>query len=226
MTLTWRREDSGYFAAAVAAAAVIAYVLIGNFGLLPSPFAAPASTPTVLAAIEPVLNAVAPEVEVSPVRAPERPAPVVPPVAPQASGDRTAPTVAMRTPSGTSFTLAQPAFVEGSAADAGSGISGVQVAFTPAGGSTQTVTADVTCDTGERHTCFWRAEVPAVVASYAVKAKAVDAAGNDSSWTSPIEVTVVNAGGAVSQVTDTVARVPSALGKAVNGLLNGLTSIL
>jgi hypothetical protein len=37
MKPTWRREDYGYAAATVAAAALVAFLVAGNFGLVPSP---------------------------------------------------------------------------------------------------------------------------------------------------------------------------------------------
>jgi hypothetical protein len=97
------------------------------------------------------------------------------------------------------------------------------VTFTSAAEKT-VVPAEVTCDDATRHTCYWRAEVPAAVAAgYTVTAMAADKAGNTAS-SKTIDVTVVNAGGTVRQVTDVVERVPNVLNKLVGsvvGILGG-----
>jgi hypothetical protein len=221
MPFAWRREDSGYFAALVGAAAVVVYLVFGNFGLLPAPFAAP-SDDSSITSVEPVVATPATVgVQPEPVAEPRRPVTPPRPDKPAASVDTTSPTISVSTEPGTVFGVTEPANVIGVVKDAGTGIEKVLVRFAPGTGSLQTVTAKMQCQDATRRDCGWSAAIPATVADYTVTAVAIDRAGNETS-SKAIDVTVVNPAGPVEQVTDTVARVPSAVGKAVNGLLTGL----
>lgn len=220
MQLAWHREDSGYLAATVAAAAVVAYVVFGNFGLFASPFSSPATDPGVFA-VEPVLAAASDDridVEVRRVAAPRPDGPVPPAAPPKPARDVAKPRVAFITEPGTSFTATEPAVVEGLVEDATSGVRDVLVTFVASTGSKQTVTAKITCSDGRRRSCTWSAEAPAVVADYTVTAKASDRAGNRAS-AEPIEITVVNPGGPVEDVVEVVGRVPIVLETVVGGVL-------
>jgi hypothetical protein len=224
MPFAWRREDSGYLAAAVAAAAVVVYIVIGNFGLLPFPFAAPNAAPAIVDAIEPVVGA-APglDIEIPRVAAP-RPAPGPSVIRGPLASDGASPAVSVSTAPGTSFGVAAPAVIEGLVEDVGSGVDTVLVTFTSTTGTESVVPAKVTCDDQARTNCTWRAEVPsAVAAGYSVTAEALDRAGNKAS-SDAVDVTVVNPAGTVEQVTDVVGRVPAVLDKLVGsivGILGG-----
>lgn len=221
MTFTWHREDFGYLAGVVGAAAVVLYVVFGNFGLIPSPFSAPSTQPEVLSAIAPVLAESAPVrgIEVDRVAAP---GPVTPPkkaVSPPArSTDQAAPEITLTTEPGAVFGIAEPAAVLGTAEDSGEGIEKVLVTFSPAAGSDQTVTADLDCSDASRRSCSWSAEAPALIAAYTVTAEAFDRAGNTSPGKS-VDIAVVNPARPVEQVTDTAKRAPATLEKVVVGLL-------
>ena len=225
MPVTWRREDYGYAAAAAAAITLLLYLVFGNFGLVPSPFAPAALGDESF----PVAAVTVPSVDPPTVRPVD--APVTVPRAPgvvvgAAEGfDHAKPAAQITTEPGTSFAVSAAATVVGTAVDTGSGLKEVLVSFITDSGSKQTVTADLTCQNGRRALCNWSAEIPATVADYTISALAVDEAGNEGA-SGDVNVAVVNPGGAVEQVGDTVARVPSALTKAVGGLLRGLTGAL
>jgi hypothetical protein len=226
MPFTWHREDSGYLAAAVAAVAVVAYFVFGNFGLLPTPFAAPAADAGVIAAVEPVLAVPqSDDFDVAPVDAPvvadraDAPRDEAPPQ----PVDDVAPALTVATQPGANFGIATPALVEGTVSDAASGVEDVVVEFLAANDITQTVTATVTCEGEARDKCDWAAEVPGAVGTYTVSVTATDQAGNETA-SEPFDITVVNTGGAVKQVTETVDRIPSALATVVDGVLGLLGS--
>lgn len=224
--MDWRREDTGYAAATVAVVAFVGYLLAANFGLVPSPLAplldgAPPAAAAVAAPTDVRITTELPEPPPAP--AVDRPSATLPP-ATAGITDTAEPAVSTTTQDGTTFGVTDPAIVEGTADDAGSGIDEVLVAFLTSSG-TQVVPADLACSGSGRRTCTWTAEVPAVVASYTVTAQAVDATGNRAK-ARPIDITVVNTGGAVQQVGETVGRVPSALVGAVDGLLKGLGGVL
>ena len=224
--MDWRREDTGYAAATVCVVAFVAYLLAANFGLVPSPLArlldgSPPAATTV--AVAPDSSVIADLPQPPPAPAVRRPSASLPPATGGAT-DTAEPAVSLTTPDGTTFGLLEPAIVEGTAADTGSGIEEVTAVFTASSGRHE-VPADVTCSGGARKTCTWRAKVPAILADYSVVAEAVDGAGNTSK-TKAIDITVVNTGGTVDQVGETVGRVPGALVGAVDSLLKGLGSVL
>ena len=228
MPVTWRREDMGYAAAAAAAVAFIAFLVFGNFGLVPSPLAPAGGQDEVLVATQALqaLEQAIDEDEAGPSVAPPAAPPVrsAPPVPvapkPPVARDTQIPTAAITTADGTKLTVAQAATIEGTAADQGSGIKKLDVTFTPGTGSPQTVAAELECRTGRR-SCTWSAEAPGVVGTYTVIAKAFDGEGNTAT-TEAIEITLVNVGGPVEDLGDTVGGVVGGLGRTVGGLLGGL----
>ncbi len=215
--MDWRREDYGYATAAVAAVAFLVYLVVGNFGLVPSPLAparasagppagiAPLAAPASgsLGGLVPGIAAVPPSPTIS------RPVPVLP-------SDIVPPDVAITTENGASIALGEPAIVAGVVTDSASNIEEVLVTFTSASGSTSTATADITCD--ESNQCSWTAKIPALLASYSVVAQATDAAGNVG-HSEPVNVAVLNTGSTVQQVGNVVRRVPSLLENVVGQLL-------
>jgi hypothetical protein len=227
MPATWRREDIGYAAAAAAAVAFVAYLVFGNFGLVPSPLAPAGIDDEVLVATQAVQELQqageddeAPVV-VPPVARPARSAPPAVPIAPKPPArDAQAPTAAITTPNGTKLTIAQGAVVEGTTADAGSGISKLNVIFTPQSSSPQTVAAALECRPG-RHDCTWSAKAPGVLGDYTVVAESFDRDGNTAS-SKPIEITLVNVGGPVEDSTDAVGGTVGGLTRTVGDLLRGL----
>lgn len=220
--MDWRREDTGYAAAALGAFVVVGYLLAANFGLVPSPLpsgllGAPAPVAALAAAEAPTDIVVLP---------PVAPRPVAPPVQtlqppPAALVDRTAPAVSFTTPDGAAFGVTEAAVVSGSASDALSAIDRVVVTFTSEGGKPSSVPATLRCTDATHRSCTWSAKIPDVVGTYIVQATAFDRSGN-SAKARPISVQTVNPGGVVGQVGGTVGRVPSALERAVTGLLGGL----
>jgi hypothetical protein len=221
----WRREDSGYLAATVGIVGFVAYLIAANFGLVPSPLAPLADgAPPVVAAIQ-----APPDINTAVSVPPPPPRPVVdrpsashpPAIAEDADTDR--PAVRVSTTDGTSIGLTESPVVQGVAADVGSGVDKVLVTFETATGK-QVVPADITCDTSHDK-CTWKAKVPAVLATYTVTAEAYDRAGNVAR-SAPIDMSVVNTGGAVEQVGETVGRLPGAVRGAVGGLLDAVGRLL
>jgi hypothetical protein len=217
MPATWRREDYGYAAAALAAAALLLYLVFGNFGLLPSPIAdaSPEIGTYAIGSVDAISG-----VDDAPIsRVPEIP-PTVSADPPPPVPDRTAPKVGFTTDSGTRLGVADSAEVSGWATDAGSGIQAVAVTFATDTDSTK-VPAKLTCNAGA-HNCTWTARVPGVVGEYTVTASAADIAGNKVR-SDAITVTVVNPGGPVGEVVGgvgkTVSNVPNTLTQVVGGLL-------
>jgi hypothetical protein len=90
--------------------------------------------------------------------------------------------------------------VDGVATDAESGVQRVVVTFAPAEGEPIVVPATVTCDDAERTSCRWSAPVPGLIGSYAVTANVTDRSGN-ATRTGPTNMTVVNAGETVEELT-------------------------
>jgi hypothetical protein len=221
----WRREDSSYLAATVGIIGFVAYLIAANFGLVPSPLAPLADgAPPVVAAIQapPDINIAVSVPTPPPGPVVDRPSASHPPaIAEDADTDR--PAVRVSTADGTSIGLTSSPVVQGVADDVGSGVEKVLVTFRTATGE-QIAPAKVTCNAS--HTkCTWSAKVPAVLASYEVTAEAFDRAGN-AMRSAPIDMSVVNTGGAVEQLGETVGRVPGALGGAVDGLLDAVGRLL
>jgi hypothetical protein len=219
--MDWRREDTGYAAAALGALLVVGYLLAANFGLVPSPLPSglvqAQADVSALAASEPPADIV--------VRPPAAPPPVAPPVEasqpPASVLDRTPPAVAFGTPDGATFGVTESAAVSGSASDELAGVAKVDVTFKPEGGTPSTVPATLRCTNATHRSCSWSAKIPGVAGTYVVEATAYDRSGNIGK-AKPINVQTVNPGGVVGQVGGAVGRAPSVLEKAVSGLLSGL----
>jgi len=216
--MAWRREDTAYAAAALAAAAVVVYFVIANFGLVPSPLApgragagGTIAVPNLGTASSGASSTTRPR---SPVAAPPVPTQVRPPSAlplTRPAADRTPPTTRITTPSGTQLTTTKPGAVDGTAADAASGVAGVTVNFTRgSGGGTTSTPAQLRCSASHRN-CTWTAKAPSVAGQYTVSATATDRAGN-SSRAGTITMTIVDGGDVVTTVTDVVDGVGSLLG--------------
>lgn len=211
--LDWRRQDSVYAAASLAAVALIAFLVAGTFGLVASPFG---PTPSSADLAVPVRTAPAPEdgnglAGPSPAAAPEPAPPAV--TAAASATDRTAPTAAITSSGGTEITLLQRSRIAGTASDAATGVSEVVVTF-ERNGERVTAAAELGCRDATRRSCTWSTDVPAVAGSYVVTATAVDRAGNTGE-SDPVQITVVNIGGPVQEATD-----------AEDGLLDEVTSLL
>ena len=223
--MDWRREDTGYLAATVGIIGFVAYLIAANFGLVPSPLAPliEGAAPAVAAIQAPPDITIAVSVpNPPPADVADRPSASHPPaIAGATDSDR--PVVRVSTSDGTQVGLTGSPTITGVASDAGSGIDEVLVTFESVG-TKQVVEANLSCGP-EDHSCTWTAKVPAVLATYAVTATASDKAGNVAKSGS-IDVTVVNTGGAVEEVGETVGRLPNAVTGAVQGLLDGLGRVL
>lgn len=219
--MDWRREDSGYLAATAGIVGFVAYLIAANFGLVPSPLAplADGAAPVVAAIQAPPDVSTAVSVPTAP-PGPDvvRPSASHPPAIAEVA-DTVRPAVRVSTPEGTKLGLTASPVVEGVAADVGSGVEKVIVTFTTADGK-QTVPADVTCD-AKRDRCTWTAKVPAVLASYEITATAYDRAGNLMK-SSPVDMSVVNTGGAVEDLGTTLGRAPGAVVGVVGKLLDAV----
>ena len=206
--MAWKREDTIYAAAALAAATVVAYFVIANFGLVPSPLAPtrPGSGAIAVPDLGPRASATSgtPRARQSAVAVARVPTPVrLPPAASptRPAADRTPPTARFTTAGGTQFSLTSPSTVDGTASDAAAGVGSVNVTFTRGtGGGTTTAAARVACSDASRRSCTWSADVPDVAGQYDVTVRSTDRAGNPSAPAS-ISITVVNGGDVVSTVT-------------------------
>jgi hypothetical protein len=207
----WRRKDSTYAAATAVAAALVAYVVAGNFGLVPSPLLPPALGGATPVAVAPIGAAATGTPGPSPSRGPSATPgrtsspTAVPTAAPPR--DTIAPTGAFTTQDGVSVPVDQGATVSGTASDAGSGVRDVLVTFSMSAGTSTTRPADLNCN-ASRSSCTWTAKIPATVGSYTITAQLRDRSGNKRN-VGPINVTVVNAGGVVD---DLLGNVGSLLG--------------
>lgn len=190
--MDWRREDWGYAAATLVAAAFVCYLVAGNFGLVRTPFGpsiadGSASVP-ILAARERRLDS--PPVPGSPAITP---APTDPATHSPTAGDEAPPTAVITAGTGTSVSATQGSQVAGTASDAGSGIDKVAVTFTPQTGDPVMVPATVSCRDASKRNCTWTADVPGLAGSYEATARAADRSGNRST-SEPKTVTVLNLG--------------------------------
>ncbi len=196
--MDWRREDSAYASATVVAAAVVGFLIAGNFGLVPSPFVPPTSAgaPAAAQSLAPrARTSVGTPATEAPGSAPGTQSPATP-----SSGDRTPPAAELTTAAGTVVSATQGSRVSGVATDDDSGVDRVLVTFTPSTGDDVTVPATVTCNGPSRTNCTWTAEVPGLIDTYEVSAQATDRSGNVAT-TDPRSITVVNLGGAVDDLT-------------------------
>jgi hypothetical protein len=217
--MDWRHEDYGYATAAVAAVAFLVYLVVGNFGLVPTPLAPARAAAGPPAGIAPLpapatgsVGSLVPGIAPMPPVVPtiSRPVPVLP-------TDIVPPEVAITTNSGASIALGQPAVVAGVVTDAASNVEEVLVTFTQPSGRTSTAVAEISCD--DENQCSWTAKIPALIGAYSVVAEATDGAGNVGHSES-IDVAVLNTGNTVQQVGNVVSNVPSLLENVVGQLLD------
>jgi hypothetical protein len=211
--------------ATVAVVAFVGYLLAANFGLVPSPLTPllGGTAPAIATISAPADVATAVSIPEPPPAAVDRP-PAIPPPASAGPTDTADPAVKLITEDGASFGVTEAAQVTGTATDTGSGVGDVTVVFKTASG-TSSVPAKVSCTDASRRACTWTATVPGVLANYVVSAKATDREGNVGS-SKTIDITVVNAGGAVEQVGETVGRAPGAVAGAVGGLLDAVGGLV
>jgi hypothetical protein len=216
----WTGADTRYAAATAGAFALVAYLIAGNFGLVPSPLTGLRRQPISVAvpalnfALTQAANAPAPSVPtaaldiVLPATPPPPPVPPPPPPQPDTTGPDT------------SFTTADGAVlspldeggpaVTGSATDAGSGVAAVTVTFVPATGEPLVRSASLDCASPDARACDWRAASPEVPGTYTVTAQATDRVANVGPASQPITVAVVSAGaqdgsgGVIDSLLDTV----------------------
>ena len=223
VAVDWRREDTGYAVAAAAALAFLIYLLAANFGLVPSPLAPLQASRSNVTIQSPALVDI-PLIPKAAATVRTAVGHAIKPVTQHVIGDTTAPIVSILTKTGTQVSLAEPGLVQGVATDAGSGLDKVVVAFV--NGSQKTlVAASTTCGSGATKQCTWTAPVPGAIGGYSIVAQAVDKAGNIKQ-SAPIDLTVVNTGSTVKQVTDVVGRVPTVLDKTVGGVVNTVGALL
>jgi hypothetical protein len=206
--LDWRREDSAYAGATAVAAALVAYLVAANFGLVPSPFGLKGAERRG-ELILPALVA-APAIVGGTATVPPGQPIANPPLAGTNPTDDARPSAAFTTEDGATVTgVTQSAEVLGTATDGRSGVGEVAVTFQPSSGEATRVPARLDCSDSSRRRCTWAAEAPAVAATYDVTATVTDRAEN-SDTAGPISVTVVNPGGPVEDL----------LGDVLDGLGN------
>ncbi len=228
--MTWRREDYGYAAATVAAVVFLAYLIAGNFGIVPSPLQIGRSD-----------ELPEPDVAVLAVAASNpKPIPIVP-IAPAPKDNRKGrqdanrkptpvyarPTATILTKSGTKVSLTDPGAINGTA-NAPAGIVKVVVSFLPSSGAAPIdVIAALKCDAA-RHACSWVVPIPSLAGVFTVRATVTDTLGRNSA-SKPIDITVLNTGTVVGGVTNTLTAVvedaPQTL-ESVAGAVNNLVSLL
>jgi hypothetical protein len=198
--MNWRREDYGYAAVTVAALAFVAYLIAGNFGLVPSPLSgarADALPQPDVATLTTVTQA----------QSTGQPLPV-PAVAPAPNRSTrpvknrrptfAAPSVAISTKSGTTVSVMGPQLVAGTASTP-AGARAVAVTFVPSAGSPTKVNASLGCNSS-RTKCNWTARVPDAAGNYTVTATVSDRPGK-LGRSGSITITVVNPGGVIGGVT-------------------------
>jgi len=211
--MAWRREDYGYAAAAIAAVAFLAYLIAGNFGLVPSPLgqghaeALPQAEVAGLVIANPAARPL-PAVAVAP-----KPAPSGPQVG---RGDKAAaalapPTVRIDTRSGTTVQIAQKATILGRVL-ASAGVRQVVVQFSSTSDGSASALATTQCASATN--CAWSVAVPNTLGTYKVVAVATDKAGRIA-LSNTITITVVNPGNVVGGVVDGVGSTVQGLGSAV-----------
>lgn len=216
MRLDWRREDWGYAGATMVAAVLIGYIVAGNFGLVRSPFSpaqidgSSVEIPRLAASSQQAQDGIPADPTSTGGGTPSVPAPTAP------TRDLVPPTAHIDTPGGTSLSLTQGAEVSGSAADEGSGVDRVVVHFEPTVGTPTTVAAVVTCDGRARRSCTWTASVPDAAGSYTISARVTDIAGN-AGMSGSKEITVVNVGGILEDLTDGLTGTLDGVGRALLG---------
>jgi hypothetical protein len=216
--MEWRREDWGYAGGTIVAAALVAYLVAGNFGLVRIPFTPPdidgppVRVPALAASSSSGTSngALLPEISVGPTDTPSG--------ARARAKDTTAPTATIESSGGTTISVTQGSTVEGDAMDLGSGVGQVVAIFDDGSGDSMRVPATLSCPNPEQLACSWTAPVPEVVGSYTVTAEVTDREGNVGLAESK-DVTVVNLGKVVEDLTDGLAGALTAVGGLLGGLL-------
>jgi hypothetical protein len=215
--LEWRREDWGYAGGTIVAAVLVVYLVAGNFGLVRIPFTppdvdgAPVRVPALAASSSsgssvPLVS----EISSGPVKTPSS--------GPLVAKDTTAPTAAIESSEGATISVTQGSTVEGHAMDLGSGVGQVVAIFDDGSGDPMRVPGTLSCPNDEQLACSWTAPVPDVVGSYTVTAEVTDREGNVGLAESK-DVTVVNLGKVVEDLTDGLADTITAVGGLLGGLL-------
>ncbi|MGH2758504.1 MAG: hypothetical protein ACRDKJ_02965 [Actinomycetota bacterium] len=215
--MDWRREDWAYAGGTFVAAALVAYLVAGNFGLVRIPFAPPDidGTPVrvpALAASSTDTSLPGP-IEVTTFAPTEKPSGAATQLT-----DVTAPTAAIESAGGATISVTKGSTVEGHAVDLGSGIGDVVAIFNTASGGSMRVPATLECPNADRLACSWSAPVPDVVGSYTVTAEVTDREGNIG-LAEAKDVTVVNLGKVVEDLTGGLAQTLTAVGGLLGGLL-------
>lgn len=209
--MEWRREDWAYAGGTIVAAALVVYLVAGNFGLVRIPFtppdvdSAPVRVPA-LAASSSSGTSSAPlgsEISGGPVKTPSS--------GPAVAKDTTAPTAAIESSDGATISVTRGSTVEGHAMDLGSGVGLVVAIFDDGSGDPMRVPATLSCPNDQQLACSWTAPVPDVVGRYTVTAEVTDREGNVGLAESK-DVTVVNLGKVVEDLTDGLADTITAVG--------------
>lgn len=210
--MEWTRHDAGYAAATVAAVALVGYLLVANFGLIPSPIAAQPPSPSAEGSVpNPGTGATAAAAAAAAVGTggegnaldlfldDEEAAGASPE---QAGGSSS--TQQDTTPPESRFTTADGSvLVQGNAGGTavrgrstdtgGSGVGGVRVRFSLVGDTlSSTVDARLDCTDTSRQSCVWEASPPGL-GTWEARARATDRAGNEEPRGPVIRVTVVTA---------------------------------
>ena len=218
MRFDWRREDWAYAGGTIVAAALVAYLVAGNFGLVRIPFSPPEvdSAPVRVPALASSTSSGTSQPDAEPVTT------VVPAQEPESITrhpiDVSAPTADIASAGGATISVTQGSTVEGHAMDLGSGVGQVVAIFETATGDQVRVPATLSCPNADHLACSWTAPVPDVVGSYTVTAEVTDREGNTGLADSK-EVTVVNLGKVVEGLTDGLAGTLTAVGGLLGGLL-------
>jgi len=217
--MTWRREDYGYAVATLAAVAFVAYLIAGNFGLVPSPLGRGRTdglpqTEVAALAFSNLDGRTLPTPSIAPVPAP---------IHREGREDRSPlpakPTIEINTKSGTQVTLAQKATVIGRIF-APAGYRAVIVSFKQTTGNPADVVASPSCY--EPGKCTWSVPVPTTLGTYQVRAGIVDKLGR-AAMSNTITITVVNAGNVVGGVVNGVGNTVNGVGTLLTNAPNTLT---
>jgi hypothetical protein len=220
--MAWRREDYGYAAATLAAVVFLAYLIAGNFGLVPSPLGGggsgglPDAQVAALAANE-IARSSLPSPLVAPTSFLPSKASVTKKTVPLGP-----PSVHIDTKSGTSVSLASKATVVGRVL-APAGVREVVVRFAASNGTVSTSVASTRCATSTN--CAWSVAVPATLGTFNVTAIAADRAGRTAP-SNQITINVVNPGNVVGGVVQGVGNAVGGVGKVVQSVPGALTGVL
>jgi hypothetical protein len=225
--MTWRREDYGYAAATLAAVVFLAYLIAGNFGIVPSPLSIgrgdelPEAEIAVLASSQTLTRPV-PVAQIAPAPAPKAPKDATPTAKPLPAP----PTVAISTKSGTQVSVQNPGSINGTATGP-AGVLKVEVSFAPSSGDPATVLSTLTCNAG-KHACGWVAKIPSLAGGFRVTATVTDIFGRTST-SKPIDIMVLNPGNVIGGVTSTVDTVVQNAPQTIEqlaGVVNNLVGLL